>query len=68
MGERGGSCFFACLFVLGRMVLCQRGSTECSPILVWASLKAEPGKEIYTAVEEFGLDPGKNRHLTLDEV
>ena len=48
-------------------MLCQRGSTECSLISAWASLKAEPGMEIYTAVGEFGLDTGKNRHLALDD-
>ena len=66
-GREGRVLGFACLFILGGMVLCQRGSTECSPILAWASLKAEPGMEIYTAVGEFGLDTGKNRHLALDD-
>lgn len=66
-GGEGRVLCFACLFVLGGMVLCQRGSTECSLVLVWALLKAEPGKEIYTAVGELGLDTGKNCRLTLDD-
>ena len=65
-GGEGRVLCFACLFVLGGMVLCQRGSTECSLVLVWALLKAEPGKT-YTAVGELGLYTGKNRRLTLDD-
>lgn len=38
------------LFFWGGMMLCQRDCCECSPVLVWASLKTEQGNEVYTAV------------------
>lgn len=47
-GERGGSCFF--IFFGWDDALSERDCCECSPVLVWASLKTEQGNEVYTAV------------------